>query len=257
MTQSETHAGPARIALFTSCAADLAAAGPALAALDVLHAAGVAATCPQAQSCCGQVAVNSGYPEQAARLARHWIETFEPYDMIIGLSGSCTASIHHQFPRILSGQWLRRAEKLAERTVEFTQFLQRHGRDMDLSLQGSITWHDSCHMLRTLGERAAPRAVLQRVRGLQLVEAAESETCCGFGGTFAVKFPELSCAMADRKLTDAMRLPVTHVASADATCLLQLGGRAAATGSAVRTVHVAELLAAALPDGVSTVEEIA
>lgn len=257
MTRPQTHTDPGRVALFTSCAADLAAPGPALAALEVLRATGVAAACPQTQSCCGQVAVNSGYPEQAARLARHWIETFEPYDTVVGISGSCTASVHHQFPRILTGHWRRRAERLAERTVEFTRFLQHRGHDLDLSLQGRVTWHDSCHMLRTLGERAAPRAVLARVRGLQLVEAAESETCCGFGGTFAVKFPELSCAMADRKLADAARLPATHVVSADATCLLQLDGRASAIGSPVRTVHVAELLAAALPEGVPTVEEIA
>lgn len=256
MTQPTTPAESPRLALFTSCAADLSAPGPALAAIDVLRAAGATVECPRAQTCCGQVAVNSGYPQDAARLARHWVTTFEPFDTIIGISGSCTASVHHQFPRILSGHWRRRAERLAERTVEFTQFLQSHGHDLDLSLRGEVTWHDSCHMLRTLGEHAAPRDVLERVRGLRLVEAGERETCCGFGGTFAVKFPELSCAMADRKLADAAALPATHIVSADATCLLQLSGRAGATGAPVRTVHVAELLAAALPGGASAVEEI-
>ncbi len=256
MTRPDVPGGAGRVALFLSCAAGLDAAGPAPAATEVLRATGAEVECPRTQTCCGQVAVNSGYPEQAARLARHWIETFEGYDTVVGISGSCTASAHHQFPRLLDGRWRVRAERLAERTVEFTQYLHRHGDGLNLALRGCVTWHDSCHMLRTLGERTAPRAVLDRVRGLRVVEAPDSETCCGFGGTFSVTFPELSCAMADRKLAGAARLPATHVVSADATCLMHLGGRAATTGAPVRTVHVAELIAAALPSGVTTVDEV-
>ncbi|CAL9331595.1 Lactate utilization protein A [Streptomyces sp. enrichment culture] len=245
-----------RVALFTSCTADLAAPGPTLAAVRVLTAAGVTVDVPDAQTCCGQVALNSGRPEPAARLMRHWVRVFEDHDAVVGVSGSCTATVRHQFPRVLEGDWRRRAREVGERTWEFTQFLARHGTELDLALSGDVTWHDSCHMLRSLGEKSAPRRVLGRVRGLRLREAIDNEVCCGFGGTFSLKFPELSCAMGDRKLADAAATGATHVVSSDSTCLLHLAGRAGVRGAPLRTLHVAELLAAALPGGPRTLEEV-
>lgn len=216
-----------RVALFTSCAADLATPGPALAAVRVLEATGATVDVPKAQTCCGQVALNSGYPGPAAQLMRRWVRVFDDYDAVVGVSGSCTATVCHQFPRVLDGPWHRRAEEVAGRTWELTQFLAQHGAALDLALSGDVTWHDSCHMLRSLKEKASPQDVLGRVRGLRLHEAAGNEVCCGFGGTFALKYPELSCAMADRKIADVAATDATHVISSDSTCLLHLAGRVA------------------------------
>lgn len=246
-----------RVALFTSCAADLVAPGPALAAARVLAATGAEVTVPRAQTCCGQVALNSGHPAPATRLMRHWVATFEGYDAVVAVSGSCAATVHHRFPRLLTGRWRPRAADVVERTWEFTQYLAQYGGGLDLALTGDVTWHDACHMLRSLGERAAPREVLGRVRGLRLHEAADREVCCGFGGTFALTYPEVSCAMADRKLADGAATGATHVVSSDATCLLHLAGRAERRAVRLRTLHVAELLAAALPDGPGSLAEVA
>lgn len=245
-----------RVALFTSCAADLAAPAPALAAVRVLEATGAAVDVPSTQTCCGQMALNSGYPGPAARLMRRWVRVFEDYDVVVGVSGSCTATVHHQFPRVLEGRWRRRAEEVVGRTWELTQFLAEHGASLELALSGDVTWHDSCHMLRSLGEKASPRDVLGRVRGLRLHEAVDNEVCCGFGGTFALKYPELSCAMADRKIDDVATTSATHVVSSDPTCLLHLAGRAERRDAPLRTLHVAELLAAALPGESRDIEEV-
>jgi L-lactate dehydrogenase complex protein LldE len=237
-----------RVALFTSCAADLAMPGPVSATRQVLAAAGVTFEVPRTQTCCGQVALNSGYPDEATSLMRHWLDVFAPYDAVVSPSGSCTATVAHQFPRMLDEPWRTRANDLVARTHELTQFLVR--RDLlsrlDLALDETVAWHDSCHMLRSLGERDTPRTALASVRGLRLHEVRDSEVCCGFGGTFATKFPELSCAMADRKLSEIAAAGVGTVVASDPGCLMHLGGRARAAGVPVRAVHVAELLAGAL-----------
>ncbi|GAB3301434.1 heterodisulfide reductase-related iron-sulfur binding cluster [Parasphingorhabdus pacifica] len=142
-----------RVALFTSCAADVAAQGPALAAARVLEATGAVVDVPGGQTCCGQMALNSGHPGPATRLMRRWLRVFEDYDAVVGVSGSCTATVYHQFPRVLEGRWYRRAEAAVGRTWELTQFLAEHGASLELALSGDITWHDSCHMLRSLGRR--------------------------------------------------------------------------------------------------------
>lgn len=237
---------PRRVGLFASCIADLAVPGPALAALDVIEAMGFSVEVPSAQTCCGQVALNSGHPGDARRLLRHWIEVFSPYDAVVSPSGSCTATVHHQGPRVLEEPWRSRAAALANRSYELTQFVAAYGGGLELSLDATVTWHDSCHMARSLGERRAPRVVLGRVEGLTLREMVDPDTCCGFGGTFAVKFPELSVAMADHKLDNAAAAGGCLV-SADPACLMHLRGRAEAAGRPVQTGHVAELLHDALP----------
>lgn len=246
-----------RVAVFASCAADLATPGPVLAAVRVLEAMGMVVEVPRDQGCCGQVALNSGHAGPARRLMRDWLEVFDGFEAVVGISGSCTATVHHHLPRMLtrtpgSGP----GQHLTSRVWEFTQFVARYGSGLDLALIGEVTWHDSCHMLRTLGEKGAPREVLGRVRGLRLREADGCEVCCGFGGTFALKYPELSCAMADRKLDDIRSTGATHVVSSDATCLMHLAARADHQQVSLRPLHVAELLAAALPGGPATLEEV-
>ncbi|GAB3486924.1 (Fe-S)-binding protein [Nocardiopsis coralliicola] len=218
---------------------------------------GVRATAPAAQSCCGQPALNSGHPRPAAALARHWVRTFERYPAVVSVSGSCTATAVHHYPRLLTGGWRSRAAAVLERTWEFTRFVADYGAALPARAQpgpggepATACYHDSCHMLRTLGERAAPRTVLDRIGGLELREMEDPDICCGFGGTFAVKFPEVSTAMADRKLDQAARTGAGDLVSADAGCLLHLQARAARRGgTGQRHLHVAEVLAAALDGG--------
>jgi L-lactate dehydrogenase complex protein LldE len=233
---------PRTIALFLSCAADLAMPSAATAAREVLEALGVQVVVPPAQSCCGQVALNSGHRGPAVSLARHWVEVFSPYDAIVSPSGSCVATVHHGMQRVTDESWADQARAVAARTQEFTQFVAEHGADLRLSLEATVAWHDSCHMFRGLGERHSAREVLRRIEGLTLREVPDSAACCGFGGTFATKFPELSCEMADRKLRSAEAAEVTHLVSADPGCLMHLGGRSTKTGRPTRTMHVAELV---------------
>lgn len=252
--EHEAARPPARVALFLSCAADLAMPSAATATRRLLEALGCEVDVPAAQTCCGQVALNTGHPGPARTVARHWVETFAAYEAVVSPSGSCVATVHHGVQRLAEEPWADQARQAAGRTWELTQFLARHGRDLPLALAARVAWHDSCRMLRVLGEKDAPRTVLGRVQGLELHEVPDSEACCGFGGMFATRFPVLSCTMADRKLRSAAQAGVTHLVSADPGCLLHLRGRAERSGATVPIVHVAELLAQAL-DGARTQTE--
>lgn len=233
---------PGRVAVFASCIADLAAPGPARATVQILESMGCRVELPRTGTCCGQPALNSGFPDEARRLMRRWVETFEPYDSVVSPSGSCTATVHHHYPRVLEGSWADRARAVIGRTYEITQFVAAYGTDLQLRLDATVTYHDSCHMLRSLGEKAAPREMLSRIDGVRVVEMPNSEQCCGFGGTFSTKFPEVSVALADGKLADARATDAGYLVSADPGCLLHLAARAGASGAAVRTRHVAELI---------------
>ncbi len=245
-----THSGrgamPGRVALFLSCAVDFAMPRAATATQRILEAMGIDVVVPPAQSCCGQVALNSGHTEPARTLSRHWVETFAPFDAVVSPSGSCVATVHHGIQRLAQESWADQAREVASRTWELTQFLAEYGADLPLALDARVAWHDSCHMLRILGEKRSPRTVLRRIKGLELHEVVDSETCCGFGGTFSTKFPELSCTMADRKLRTAAQAHLTYLVSADPGCLLHLGGRAQDTGAPVPTIHIAELVLQAM-----------
>jgi L-lactate dehydrogenase complex protein LldE len=237
------------VALFASCIADLAAPGPARAAAEVLETMGCAVSFPDDQSCCGQPALNSGFPSEARRLARHWIETFEPFQAVVSPSGSCVAHVHHQFPRILDGPWAARARDMAGRTYELSQFLATYGEGLALALEATVAVHDSCHMWRTLGERQSVRVVLGRIEGLRIVEMEDADTCCGFGGTFSAKFPDVSVAMADAKLAHSQRTGAQWLVSADPGCLMHLRCRADWKGSPLQARHLAEVVRDALGPG--------
>lgn len=249
-------------ALFASCAGDLAMARAVEDTVTLLEAAGFTVAVPEAQTCCGQMALNSGHPDPARVLMRRWVDVFAPYDLVVSPSGSCTSTVAHHFPRMLDGTYGTQARALAERTRELTQVLADTPGALDrldLALDTTVAWHDSCHMMRALGETDAPRTVLAAVRGLTLTEVPDHDVCCGFGGTFSTKFPELSCAMADRKLTSAATAGVYALVSADPGCVLHLASREAArradrvpddsaTPAPPPVVHVAALLRAALSD---------
>jgi len=232
-----------RVALFSTCMADFAAPGPAQAARDFLEALGHEVVVPADQSCCGQPALNSGYPREAARLMDAWVDTFSGFEHVVSVAGSCTAMLAHHGGELVS------ADRRMPRLWEFSQFVvaQATTRDLGLHLNARVTYHDACHMTRMLGERHTPRALLSLIDGLELVEMTDSDSCCGFGGTFSVKFPEVSTAMADMKLQTIAAAGADAVVTSDPGCITHLAARAIATGSHVRFLHLAEVAAMALP----------
>jgi L-lactate dehydrogenase complex protein LldE len=235
------------VALFVTCLVDSFAPQAGVAAVKVLEAAGCEVAFPEAQSCCGQPALNTGEPEAAAVLARHFVEVFEPYEAVVSPSGSCAAMVHHWYGRLLPGEWGKRAEAVAERTYELSQYLvEVLGRpDVGARLDDRVTVHDACHMLRFLGVKAAPRRMLEAA-GAELVEMADPETCCGFGGTFSVKHGEISAPLAEDKLAQAAATGARWLVACDSGCLLHLAGRRSRTGTGPEPVHLAELLARSL-----------
>ncbi|HZQ79071.1 MAG TPA: (Fe-S)-binding protein [Acidimicrobiia bacterium] len=240
------------VALFVTCLVDQLAPEAGVAAVRLLEAAGCTVAFPEAQSCCGQPALNTGEPEAAAVLARHFVEVFEPYDAVVTPSGSCAAMVHHWYGRILDGSWAERAEAVAARTYELTSFLvdrldavDRLAQAAPLDVSTTITVHDACHGLRILGLKSSARRLLQAA-GATVLEMAEPEQCCGFGGTFAAKHGEISAPMADDKLAQAAATGAEYVTACDSGCLLHLAGRRRRTGQGPEPVHVAELLGRAL-----------
>lgn len=218
-------------------------------AVEVLRRAGCEVVFDERQTCCGQPAFNTGYRSDARRLAQRFIEIFEEgsADAIVSPSGSCTAMVHH-FQELFANDegWRQRAVRVAERTHEFASFLVNimGVEDVGAYFEGRVTWHDACHGLRDLHIREEPRRLIQRTRGVEFVELENADACCGFGGTFSVKYPEISVAILDSKIEAIEKANVRAVISADASCLMQIGGRLTRNKSSVRVMHLAELLAA-------------
>ncbi len=236
-----------RVALYVTCLVDQVWPSVGLATAALLRAAGCEVTFDAAQTCCGQPACNTGYPEQGRQLARNVIVQFEraAADALVAPSGSCAAQIRH-YPELFAADagWQARAAAVAARTFELTQFLADElGIDrVPGRFRGTLGWHDSCHGLRDLGIREQPRRLLRLVPDLELRELAQADACCGFGGTFAVKFPEISVAIADRKVETIIAGNVDAIAGGDVSCMLHLRGRLQRLGSPVRVLHLAEVL---------------
>lgn len=244
--ESQSTAAPRRVALFVTCLADLYRPSVGFAAITLLEAAGCEVSVPERQTCCGQPGYNSGDFATAAALARQVIAVFEPFDYTVLPSGSCGGMIRH-YPRLFEGDpaWQARARALADKTFELTSFLVDvcGMQGVDAAFDGTVTYHDSCAGLRELGVKAQPRALLQTVRGLTLAEMADTEVCCGFGGTFCVKYPEISGRMVADKAACITASGAGTVLGGDLGCLLNIAGRLKAEGSPVRVYHVAEVLA--------------
>jgi L-lactate dehydrogenase complex protein LldE len=233
--------------LFVTCLVDLFRPSIGFAALKLLEAAGCEVVVPAAQTCCGQPGYNSGDREGAQVLARKMLREFNACEYVVVPSGSCAGMIRTHYRELLAefSELQHQVERLAERTYELTEFLQNVLKvsEMPGRWQGVATYHDSCSGLRELGVKAQPRALLARVHGLELKEMSTPEQCCGFGGTFAVKFGEISTRICDQKCADIAATGANAVMLGDLGCMLNIEGRMRRRGETTRVLHIAEVLA--------------
>ena len=237
-----------KVALFVTCLVDQLCPNIGMATVDVLRRTGCEVTFDERQTCCGQPAFNTGYRNEARKFARRFIEIFESSDAdaIVSPSGSCTAMVkhfHQLFPD--EPEWAERGKNIAARTYELSSFLVNV---LGINEVGAVsnckaTWHDACHGLRDLCIYDEPRRLLNKVQGIEFVEMENSDVCCGFGGTFSVKYPEISGGILDNKIEMIEKSGADTVVACDASCLMQIGGRLSRIGSKVQTKHLAEILA--------------
>jgi len=236
-----------RVALFVTCLVDILRPSVGFAAVRLLEAAGCDVFVPRAQTCCGQPAFNSGDREAARALALQTIAAFEGYDYVVAPSGSCAAMLKIHYPRLVAGdaEASARARSFAERVHELVSFLVdvRKLGTVPGTFAGRVTYHDGCSGLRELGIKRQPRELIGHLAGARLVEMAETETCCGFGGLFCVKYPDISNAMVSRKTANVAAAEPDLLLSGELGCLMNIAGKLAREGSAVRCRHVAEVLA--------------
>jgi L-lactate dehydrogenase complex protein LldE len=238
---------PMRVALFVTCLVDFFRPSVGFAAIKLLESAGCEVIVPERQTCCGQPAYNNGGAEDARAIARGVIEQFEGFDYVVAPSGSCAGMLRLHYPRLFEGDpvWQNRAEALAGRCHELVSFLTDVlGVDgVTAHYPGTVTYHDSCSSLREMGVHLQPRTLLATVEDLELAELEDRETCCGFGGTFCVKYPELSERMVTDKVDAIEATGADTLLAGDMGCLLNIAGRLRRLGKATRCYHVAEVLA--------------
>lgn len=236
-----------QVSMFITCLADSFFPDVGISMVRVLRALNVDVNFPPGQTCCGQVTFNSGYWEDTRGAAKQFIRTFEDSEYIVMPSGSCAGMVRKHYTSLLADEpdWVERAQKTAKKVYEFSEFLVKvvgveniHG-----TLQATATYHSSCHMTRELGVTDEPLQVLGQIEGLTLRPLANATDCCGFGGTFAVKEPEVSAAMADEKLEHMLETTADFVIASDMGCVLHLAGRAQRQGRQITFKHVAQVLA--------------
>ncbi len=236
-----------RVALFVTCLVDLYRPTVGFAAIRLMEDAGCLVSVPPVQTCCGQPAFNAGDRGTARDLARQVVDAFGGYDYVVAPSGSCAGMISHHYPSLFEDdpQYRAKAEALAARTHELVSFLRDVMGVARVAAQyeDAVTYHDSCSGLRELGVKAQPRALLATVEGLRLTEMADPEICCGFGGTFCVKYPDISTRMVTDKCHDIAATGAGTLLAGDLGCLLNMAGRLKREGSPVKVRHVAEVLA--------------
>lgn len=247
--QHQDHSPPPggkQVALFVTCLADLFRPSVAFSSIKLLQQAGCEVSVPLQQTCCGQPAYNSGDYEATAPLARKVIAMLEPHDYVVVPSGSCAGMICHHYPRLLEGDWRDRALQLAAKTFELTVFLEEiaHIKPSGTTMAKlpRVTYHDGCAGLRELGIREQPRRLLRELCGVEVSELQQGEVCCGFGGTFCAKMPEISGKMVGDKLKHAVATGAGILAGGDLGCLLNIAGRARREGQPIEVRHIAELL---------------
>jgi L-lactate dehydrogenase complex protein LldE len=235
-----------RVGLFVTCLVDLIRPAVGFAAVKLLEDAGCTVEVPR-QSCCGQPAFNSGDRATARALAEQVVETFAQYDYVVAPSGSCAGQIKTHYPELFRGDpnWLPRVDALAAKTYELVSFLVDvlGVSRVDAQFEGTVTLHDSCSGLRELNVRVQPRRLLGTVRGLTLKEMHDSEVCCGFGGTFCAKYPDISNKIVGKKTANIVASGAEMLVAGDLGCLMNMAGKLQRDGQAVEVRHIAEVLA--------------
>ncbi|WP_425364952.1 (Fe-S)-binding protein [Jiella endophytica] len=235
------------VALFVTCLVDLFRPSVGFAAIKLLEDAGCRVVVPQSQTCCGQPAYNSGDREDTKAIARQVIETFEGFDYVVAPSGSCGSTLRKHYPELFAddAEWSKRATAFSAKVFELVSFLAdvRGVAAVDAALPVTVTYHDSCSGLRELGVRDQPRRLLQSVTGLTLKELPEADVCCGFGGTFCVKYPDVSNAIVGKKTKHIASTGADLLLAGDLGCLMNMDGKLKREQIGVEVRHVAEVLA--------------
>lgn len=243
----DPHAEKPTVGLFVTCLVDLYRPSVGFAALKLLEDAGCTVVVPRAQTCCGQPAYNSGDNADTRAIARQTIDAFEGLDYIVAPSGSCAGMIREHYPELFADDpaTAQRAHHIAKRTYELVSFLVdvMGVERVDAAFDGSVTYHDSCSGLRELEIKGQPRRLLSSVAGLSLVELPSAEICCGFGGTFCVKYPDISDKMVTDKAEDIAATGADTLLAGDLGCLLNMSGKLKRLGHETKARHVAEILA--------------
>ncbi|MBI3675839.1 MAG: (Fe-S)-binding protein [Proteobacteria bacterium] len=236
-----------RVGLFVTCLVDLVRPQVGFAAVKLIELAGCDIEVPATQTCCGQPAWNSGADKHAADIARQVVDAFESFDYVVAPSGSCAGMLRIHYPELLKNDdaYATRARSLAAKSHELISFLVRVRGMKDVAARSNVRacYHDSCSSLRENGVKTEPRTLLASVNGLELSELKEPEVCCGFGGLFSVKYPEISERLANDKIADAQATGADTLLGADLGCLLHLAGCMEKQGKAMKVRHVAEVLA--------------
>lgn len=238
-----------KVALFVTCLVDGIVPDVGKATVALLERLGVEVDVPLAQTCCGQLHVNTGYPREAIALVRNHVAAFESYDAIVAPSGSCTAAVRHQHADIarLTGEagLVERAQAVAAKTHELSEYLIDVLGVVDVGayFPHRVTYHPTCHSMRLLRVGERPLQLLRAVEGIDLVELPDADQCCGFGGTFAMKNAAVSSAMLADKTAAIAATGASVCTAGDASCLLHIGGGLSRTGAKARTLHLAEILA--------------
>ena len=243
------RAAPRRVALMITCLADMFYPEVGERIVGLLRRLGVEVTLPAGQTCCGLPLFNSGYHAEAAAVARRTVAVFRDADAVVVPSGSCAWMVKHEYPGLLRGTpeapaEAHDAERLAERTWEFSQFLVRalERTEFESAVEGPLAYHDSCHLLRGLHEGESPRVLLRHLKGAAAVPLPGSDECCGFGGSFSVRLPEVSTAILDKKLANLEASGARCLVACDAGCLMQIRGGLLRRNSPLRALHLAEVL---------------
>ena len=236
-----------KASLFITCLVDQFFPEVGMSMTGVLRRLGVEVDFPSEQTCCGQPAFNSGFTSEARELAKRFIEIFEKSEYVVAPSGSCTSMVKVFYPELFKNdpEWHARAESLASRTREFTEFVVNvmGVEDVGASYRGKVALHQSCHLLRELQVRVEPQRLLRAVKGIELVQLEHAEACCGFGGLFSIKYPHISGGILQEKINSIKKSGADVVVASDVGCLMHIAGGLSRQGIATRTMHIAELLA--------------
>ncbi|RPH49517.1 MAG: (Fe-S)-binding protein [Desulfobacteraceae bacterium] len=236
-----------KVTLFVQCIIDGIFPEVGFAVTRIFEKLGIDVECPAEQTCCGQPAFNSGYRKEAKQAAEHFMDVFGGAGDIVCPSGSCVNMVRNHYTELFrdDAKMLERAKETGIRTFELTEYLVDVLKVEDLGSRydGRITYHDSCHLMRGIGVKEQPRKLIRKIRGAEFVEMNDSDRCCGFGGAFSVKYPEISAAILEDKVKNIISSNADVVTGCDMGCLMNIQGMLSRKGLPVKTLHIAQLLA--------------